>query len=284
MPKYMIEIQNVTKYFRVGFFGIKKNAVEGLSLTIDKGKVTGFFGPNGAGKSTTIKMIVGLIYPSKGTININGYNSKDYRSRIKLGYLPENPSFPRGLKGIEIINYYSKLLNNKIDKSSVTEALKLAGIFYAKDIHANKYSKGMVQRLALAISILGDPEILIFDEPLSGLDPIGRKEFKDIIFKLKERNKTIFFSSHVLADSKELCDKIAVLANGRLLKNEDTASIEKEAKDYAEAKINPSGNHGLAPVPANHEQDKDYRLIAEYNTPLEVYLYDLMLENKKNRY
>ena len=259
----MIEIKNVTKYFRVGFFGTRKNAVEDLSLDIDGGKVTGFFGPNGAGKSTTIKMIVGLIKASWGNIKINGYNASDYRARLTLGYLPENPSFPRGLKGIEIINYYSKLLNKKINKDEIYDALKLAGIFYAKNTQAHKYSKGMTQRLALAVSIIGDPEILIFDEPLSGLDPIGRKEFKDIIFKLKERKKTIFFSSHVLADSKELCDRIAVLVNGRLIKNENLENIEKEAAAYAEEK-------------------KDGHLTGEYNTPLEVYLYDLMLKNRKN--
>ena len=259
----MIEIKNVTKYFRVGFFGTRKNAVEDLSLDIDGGKVTGFFGPNGAGKSTTIKMIVGLIKASKGSIKINGYDSFDYRARLKLGYLPENPSFPRGLKGIEMINYYAKLLNKKINKNEIYDALKLAGIFYAKNTQAHKYSKGMTQRLALAVSIIGDPEILIFDEPLSGLDPIGRKEFKDIIFKLKERKKTIFFSSHVLADSKELCDRIAVLVNGRLIKNENLENIEKEAAAYAEEK-------------------KEERLSGEYNTPLEVYLYDLMLKNRKN--
>ncbi len=125
----MIELKNITKYFRIGFLGIKKNVVEDLSFTVEKGKITGFFGPNGAGKSTTIKMIVGLIHPSSGRIKINGYDSTDYRSRLGLGYLPENPSFPRGLKAIEIINYYSKLLNQKINKSSISEALELAGIF-----------------------------------------------------------------------------------------------------------------------------------------------------------
>ncbi len=259
----MIEIKNAAKYFRVGFFGTKKNAVEDLSLDIEEGKVTGFFGPNGAGKSTTIKMIVGLIKPSGGNIKINGYDASDYRARLKLGYLPENPSFPRGLKGIEIINYYSKLLNKKINKDEIDDTLKLAGIFYAKNIQAHKYSKGMTQRLALAVSILGDPDILIFDEPLSGLDPIGRKEVKDIIFKLKERKKTIFFSSHVLADSKELCDRIAVLVNGRLIKNENLEDMENEAAGYA-------------------EERRDYSLPAEYSTPLEIYLYDLMLKSRKN--
>ncbi len=251
----MIEIDNVTKFFREGFFGIRKNAVENLSLLIEKGKVTGFFGPNGAGKSTTIKMIVGLIRPSSGVIKVNGYDSGDFRSRIGLGYLPENPSFPRGLKGIEIINYYGKLLNVKVAKNEIHEALKISGIFYAKDTYTHKYSKGMTQRLALAISILGNPEILIFDEPLSGLDPVGRKEFKDIIYKLKDKGKTIFFSSHILADSKELCDKISLLVKGKLIKNSSLADIEKEA-----------------------EENKPVQ--AEYSTPLEEYLYDLMLRNK----
>lgn len=262
----MIELKNITKYFRTGFLGIKKNVVENLSLTVEEGKITGFFGPNGAGKSTTIKMIVGLIHPSTGSIKISGYDSADYRSRLKLGYLPENPSFPRGIKGIDIIGYYSKLLNKKIDKSAIREALELSGIFYARNIHAHKYSKGMTQRLALAVSILGDPEILIFDEPLSGLDPVGRKEFKDIIFKLKEKKKTIFFSSHVLADSKELCDKIAVLVNGRLIKDESVSALEGDADSYLQTKTNVENG----------------AVISEYNTPLEVYLYDLMLKNKKN--
>jgi ABC-2 type transport system ATP-binding protein len=268
----MIELKNVTKYFRVGFFGTKKNAVENLSLDIEKGKVTGFFGPNGAGKSTTIKMITGLIRPSGGTVKINGYDASDHKARLKLGYLPENPSFPRGLKGIEIINYYSKLLTNKIRKDEIYDALKLAGIFYAKDVHAHKYSKGMTQRLALAISILGDPEILIFDEPLSGLDPIGRKEFKDIIFKLKERKKTIFFSSHILADSKALCDKIALLVYGRLVKNESLEDMEKEAVNYVENRTKDEKT-GLEKYDFN-----------EYSTPLEEYLYGLMLKNRSENY
>ena len=145
----MIELKNVTKYFRTGFFGIKKNAVENLTLSVEEGKVTGFFGPNGAGKSTTIKMIVGLVHPSGGSIKINDYDAKDYRARARLGYLPENPSFPRGLKGIEIISYYGRLLNKAACREEIHDALKLAGIFYAKDLYAHKYSKGMTQRLAL---------------------------------------------------------------------------------------------------------------------------------------
>ncbi len=266
----MIELKNVTKYFRVGFFGIKKNAVEDLSLIIEDGKITGFFGPNGAGKSTTIKMIVGLIKPSGGNIRINGYDASDYRARLKLGYLPENPSFPRGIKGVEVVNYYAKLLDAKVSKREISDTLKLTGIFYAKDIQVHKYSKGMSQRLALAVSILGNPEVLIFDEPLSGLDPIGRKEFKDIIFKLKERKKTVFFSSHVLADSKELCDKIAVLAGGKLIKNTGIKVIEREAESYAEAKLN-------GPL-----EPKNRTGMSGYDTPLEGYLYDLMLKNKKD--
>ncbi len=258
----MIEINNVTKYFRVGFFGIKKNAVSNLSLAIDKGKVTGFFGPNGAGKSTTIKMIVGLIKPSSGNIKINGYSSLDYKARNKLGFLPENPAFSRGLKGIDIIKYYSKILNIKNHKDDTERVLNLTGIYYARNTQIHKYSKGMTQRLALAVSLLGDPEILVFDEPLSGLDPIGRKEFKDIILHLKEKEKTIFFSSHILADSKELCDKIAVLVNGKLLKNNSLSSLENEADKFYE-KI-----------------DKNVNL--EYKNPLENYLYSLMMNNNNN--
>jgi len=256
----MIELKNVTKYFRVGFFGIKKNAVENLSLTIEEGKVTGFFGPNGAGKSTTIKMIVGLIHPSRGTVRINDYNASDYRARYKLGFLPENPSFPRGLKAIEVMNYYSKILDIKDKKQDIERVLNIAGIYYAKDMQIHKYSKGMTQRLALAISLLGDPKILIFDEPLSGLDPIGRKEFKDIIIDLKRLKKTIFFSSHILADSKELCDKIALLVKGRLIKNNDVDKIEEEADKFYSSRV----------------QNNDI----EYKNPLEEYLYNLMIESK----
>ncbi len=259
----MIEINNITKYFRVGFFGIKKNAVDNLSLSINKGEVTGFFGPNGAGKSTTIKMIVGLIKPSSGNIKINGYNALDYKSRNRLGFLPENPAFSRGLRGIDIIKYYSKILNIKNINNDMESVLNLTGIYYARNTQIHKYSKGMTQRLALAVALLGDPEILIFDEPLSGLDPIGRKEFKDIILHLKEKKKTIFFSSHILADSKELCDRIAVLVNGKLLKNDSMPSLEKEANNFYE-KIDDSAN-------------------LEYKNPLENYLYSLMINNNNNK-
>lgn len=276
----MIELKSATKYFRTGFLGIKKNAVENLSFNIEKGKVTGFFGPNGAGKSTTIKMIVGLIRPSFGTVKIDGYDASDHRARSSLGYLPENPSFPRGLKGMEIISYYANLLDKPVGRDEIDDALKIAGIFHAKGLHAHKYSKGMAQRLALAVSMLGDPEIFIFDEPLSGLDPVGRKEFKDIIFRLKERNKTIFFSSHVLADSKELCDRIAVLVNGSLVKCEDISAMEKEAEAYA-AEKEKEKSAGVPTGTKDGDGNQYSSHTAEYSTPLEVFLYDLMLKRGK---
>ncbi len=256
----MIEVNNVTKYFRTGFFGIKKNAVANLSLLIEKGKVTGFFGPNGAGKSTTIKMIVGLIKPSKGSIKINGYDSTDHRSRHKMGFLPENPGFPRGLKAAEVMNYYANILGIKSRTGNIERVLKLTGIHYAKDLQIHKYSKGMTQRLALSVSLLGDPEILILDEPLSGLDPIGRKEFKDIIIDLKKLKKTIFFSSHILADSKQICDKIALIVKGRLLKDENVSLMQIDADKFY--------------------QDIDKTADTEYKDALEEYLYNLMLKNK----
>jgi len=245
----MIEILNLTK--RYG----REVAVDDLSLTIKKGKTFGFLGQNGAGKTTTIKMIVGLARPSSGSILIGGKPYTDVAAREKIGFMPEAPYFYERLTGLEFLKFCGALFlrHRKSDapvplarergrengsfpvaetlkplgfkererQSSRDEEydgiLKLMGIYGAKDKAIAKYSKGMKQRLGFAQTLVNDPDYIFLDEPLDGLDPLGRKEVKGIIKNLQARGKTIFFNSHILYDTEELCDQIGIIHKGKLL-------------------------------------------------------------------
>jgi len=210
----MIKISNLTKEY-----GDVK-VVDSLSLEVKKGNIFGFLGPNGAGKTTTIKMIVGLAQRSSGEISINGKELESLGSREKIGYMPEDPYFYEQLTAVELLQYMAELFKNrdKITKlAHIEEILELVGL---KDVAKKKvgaFSKGMKQRLGLAQAIINNPDYLFLDEPLDGLDPIGRLEFKDIFLKLKKRGKTIFFNSHVLSDVEEICDEIGIINNGILV-------------------------------------------------------------------
>jgi len=232
----MIEIRNLSKVFG------EHTVVDGISLTIKKGTVFGFLGPNGAGKTTTIKMLVGLDKPSSGTVRIGGKDPTEYHTRESIGFMPEMPSFYDHLTGYEFLAFCGDLFHAK-DKSRnhYLNILKRVGMFEAKDEMIKNYSKGMKQRIAFAQAIVNDPDHLFLDEPLDGLDPIGRRELKRIIKSLSEEGKTIFFNSHILFDTEELCDEIGILnrgsiiysgpikdfTKGRQLEEQFVASIEK---------------------------------------------------------
>ncbi len=217
--KTVISIINVSKSFKIKLFK-KKIAVSDLSLDVCEGKLVGLLGPNGSGKSTTIKMILGFLKPDCGEISVCGYSSREKIARKFIGYLPENPVFQKFLSGREILYYYGKLLGLKktdLDKQT-SELLELVGLSWAKDEKTAGYSKGMTQRLAIAQALINNPPILIFDEPMSGLDPIGRIGVRKIIKGIHERNPktTIFFSTHIVSDVEELCTDVALLKNGKL--------------------------------------------------------------------
>jgi ABC-2 type transport system ATP-binding protein len=214
-----IEIDNLTKDYPFGFLHLKtRTSLEGLTMTVEDGEVFGFLGPNGAGKSTTIKLLVGLIFPTAGTARILGKSIDDISMHADIGYLPEQPYFYDYLTAAELLDYFARFHNfSAQDRNArVDSMLKKVGLETAKKIQLRKYSKGMLQRVGLAQAILHDPKVVILDEPMSGLDPVGRREVRDIILELKQAGKTVLFSTHILSDAEMLCDRVGVIVGGKL--------------------------------------------------------------------
>ncbi len=225
----IITLENVTKVYKTEF--LKKNvvAVKNLTLEIQKGEVFGFIGPNGAGKTTTIKLLTGLIKPTSGTIMINGISSSKNESRNLIGFLPESPQFYEYLTGYEYLAMISSLIPKQtIGKNEINETLERVGLIRSKDVKIRKYSRGMGQRLGIAQAIIGNPEILILDEPLSGLDPFGRQDVERIINDLKKDLKTIFFSSHIISDVEKMANRVAIIKNGTIICDGPLKDLTKE--------------------------------------------------------
>ncbi|HXY26486.1 MAG TPA: ABC transporter ATP-binding protein [Candidatus Acidoferrum sp.] len=214
-----IETENLTKEYPYGFLHLKKKAsLEGLNMHVETGEVFGFIGPNGAGKSTTIKLLLGLIFPDAGTARILGKPISDIEMHRDIGYLPEQPYFYDYLTATEVLDYFARFhdLAASDRKERVQQILKKVGLETARKIQLRKYSKGMLQRVGLAQAILHDPKVVILDEPMSGLDPVGRREVRDIILELKRDGKTVMFSTHILSDAEMLCDRVGVIVGGKL--------------------------------------------------------------------
>src|SRR5467141_4300852 len=219
MATAAIEIENLTKDYPFGFLHLrKKTSLEGLTMSVEDGEVFGFLGPNGAGKSTTIKLLMRLIFPTSGTARILGKSIDDISMHGSIGYLPEQPYFYDYLTAHEVLDYFAKFhgLTANDRKARVQAMLKKVGLDTAKKIQLRKYSKGMLQRVGLAQAILHDPQVVVLDEPMSGLDPLGRREVRDIILELKRDGRTVLFSTHVLSDAEMLCDRVGVIVGGKL--------------------------------------------------------------------
>jgi ABC-2 type transport system ATP-binding protein len=215
-----IEINNLTKDYEVGFWRKRKvRALDGLSLSVEPGQVFGFLGANGAGKTTTLKLLMRLIYPTGGTARILGHDIRDTAMHARIGYLPENPYFYDYLTAREFLNYCGQLFGrDSAARTRRTEEL-LAHVNLEKnswDRQLRKFSKGMLQRVGLAQALVNDPLIVFLDEPMSGLDPVGRREVRDLITSLRTQGKTVFMCSHILSDIEVLCDNVAILKSGRL--------------------------------------------------------------------
>lgn len=215
-----VEITNLTKDYEVGFFRKRKvRALDGLSLSIDEGQIFGFLGANGAGKTTTLKLLMRLIFPTAGSARILGHDIQDIRMHRRIGYLPENPYFYDYLTARELLEYCAELFGFPAAERRKRAADLLARVKLDEkrwDTQLRKFSKGMLQRVGLAQSLVNDPEIVFLDEPMSGLDPVGRREVRDLIASLRDDGKTVFMCSHILSDIEVLCDRVAILKRGRL--------------------------------------------------------------------
>ena len=215
-----VEITNLSKDYAVGFWRKRKvRALDGLSLSIDQGQIFGFLGANGAGKTTTLKLLMRLIFPTAGSARILGHDIRDVQMHQRIGYLPENPYFYDYLTAREFLEYCAEIfgLPSAERKKRAADLLSRVGLDEKRwDTQLRKFSKGMLQRVGLAQSLVNDPEIVFLDEPMSGLDPVGRREVRDLIAALRDEGKTVFMCSHILSDIEVLCDRVAILKKGKL--------------------------------------------------------------------
>jgi len=215
-----IEITNLTKDYELGFFRKRRvRALDDLSLSIDHGQIFGFLGANGAGKTTTLKLLMRLIFPTTGSARILGHDIQDVSMHQRIGYLPENPYFYDYLTAREFLDYCGEIFGLRAANRKKRTADLLARVKLDEkrwDTQLRKFSKGMLQRVGLAQSLVNDPEIVFLDEPMSGLDPVGRREVRDLIATLRDEGKTVFMCSHILSDIEVLCDRVAILKGGRL--------------------------------------------------------------------
>jgi ABC-2 type transport system ATP-binding protein len=213
-----IRTEHLSKTFRAGFWARKVCAVEDVSLEVQTGEIFGLLGPNGAGKTTTIKMLLGFVRPSRGAATVAGEPAGTLAARRQLGYLPENPALYEFLTGVEYLRFAGRLtgLSRRDSAAQADRLIELVGLGGRADRAIRRFSKGMVQRLGLAQALIGDPETVVLDEPMSGLDPIGRKDVRDIIFRLRAEGRTVLFSTHILSDVEAICDRVGIMIAARL--------------------------------------------------------------------
>ena len=223
-----IRTEALTKHYHVGFWRPRPYiALDALTLTVGQGEVFGFLGPNGAGKTTTLKLLMQLIYPTAGRAEILGRPVGDVSVRRRIGYLPENPYFYDYLTAEELLGYFAGLFGYAAAerRRRVSTLLDEVGIGAERRFQLRKFSKGMLQRVGIAQALVNDPDVVFFDEPMSGLDPLGRREIRELILRLRDRGRTVFFSSHVLSDAETLCSRVAIVARGRLAAAGDLSEL-----------------------------------------------------------
>src|SRR5579862_2530406 len=216
-----IEILGLEKTYNVGFWRKRqKHALRPLHLQVEDGEIFGFLGPNGAGKTTTLKLLMGLVFPTAGSARILGKEWTNPAVKAQIGFLPEQPYFYDYLTADELLDYYGQLsgVPAKHRRPLVERTLERVGLRDVRGVQLRKFSKGMLQRVGIAQAILHDPKLVFFDEPMSGLDPMGRREVRDLMEQLKQEGKTVFFSTHILSDAEALCDRVAIIHQGELLR------------------------------------------------------------------
>lgn len=236
MNETILRLSGLSKSYKKGL-GIKRfYGLRNLSLEIAKGEIIGVIGPNGAGKTTTFKLVLGLIHPDQGSVEFGPALSADgCDPKTRIGFLPENPYFYSYLSVEEALDFYARLFNynSRERRQRVDQMLDLVGMDYARKRQLGKLSRGMSQRVGIAQALINDPELLILDEPMSGLDPIGRKEIRDIIINFGKKGKTVLFSSHILSDVEMICDRVAMIMGGELKATGSTDSVlDQGAKEW----------------------------------------------------
>lgn len=262
----VLEVQNLVKIFRSGFVRKKIKVINDVTFKVEAGEVFGIAGPNGAGKTTIFKCILGFIKPTSGSIRIFQKPSDHSELKKLLGYLPENPYFYEYLSGFELMKYMGKLhgIKGKLLSKRIDELLEKVNLTSASKVQLRKYSKGMLQRIGIAQALINDPEFIILDEPMSGLDPLGRREVRDLILELKKSGKTVILSSHILSDLEALCDKVCFIFRGKVVKLGSIYDLYNEIDSEYEAVVQKS-NADLSVLEKidtiKYEQREDYVVI-----------------------
>jgi ABC-2 type transport system ATP-binding protein len=244
----ILTVDGLEKTYSQGFIPKRREVLKGISFSVSEGEIFGYLGPNGAGKTTTIKCVLGLIFPDAGRIELCGRPHLDPRSKAKVGFLPENPYFYDYLTAREFLDFYGQLFGLAADvrRERIAVLLKLVDMERAADLSLRKYSRGMLQRVGLAQALINEPSLVILDEPLGGLDPLGRKEIRDIILRLRAEGKTVFLSSHILQDIEMICDRVAILVEGKILSQGRLADLVSEKILFTEIVLSGVGERDLA--------------------------------------
>jgi ABC-2 type transport system ATP-binding protein len=239
-PEAVVETRNLTKIYR-DFWGRQKvRALKALDLQVRRGEVFGLLGPNGSGKTTTMKLLLGLLFPTSGEALVFGKSATDVTKNERIGYLPEESYLYRFLNAEETLDFYGRLFDMPASsrRQRASELIEMVGLASARRRQLREYSKGMARRIGLAQALINDPELILLDEPTSGLDPIGTREIKDLILKLRDQGKTVLLSSHLLADVQDICDRIAILHQGEL---KELGRVDSLLKIRDELEIRVSG-------------------------------------------
>jgi ABC-2 type transport system ATP-binding protein len=246
----ILEIKDLYKTFRRGFLGRRIEVLRGLSLTLDKGEAYGFLGHNGAGKSTTIKLALGLLRPSGGEISIFGEPGITPATRGRIGYLSEEIGLYPHLNAVEMLRLVGELfrLRGPVLSGRIDELLEAVGLAKDRKLRIKLYSKGMKQRLGIAAALINDPELLLLDEPYGGLDPVGRKQLRELLLALKERGKTILLSSHIVPDVEAVCDRVGILSGGVIARSLDLNDVYNCEGDDVEVTVTGGDTHSIVPA------------------------------------
>ena len=255
-PNIVVEAQNLTKIYRDFWGRPKVRALNALDLEIRKGEIFGLLGPNGSGKSTTIKLLLGLLFPTSGRALVLGQNATEVTKNERIGYLPEESYLYKFLTAEETLDFYGRLFDMpaKVRKERVSQLIEQVRLTWAKRRQLKEYSKGMTRRIGLAQALINDPELILLDEPTSGLDPLGTREMKDMILKLRDEGKTVVMCSHLLADVQDVCDRIAILYQGDLKELGRVDSLLKvgDETQVRASKLSPEAEAEIRDVIARH--------------------------------